>query len=154
MFQNERNYEPAVEALKPALHNLPGKIVAITGLPGVGKTSLGRYLAYRFNVSLIETDLFLRRACGAMEHHEGSIDQVIGTRLDQEDPERQRPVVIEGATVLRLLDRLGRRPDVIIQVINGDAPASNPRLAKELESYEAEYTSASAADLILDFSAS
>ena len=154
MFQNERNYEPAVKALKPELDNLPGKIVAISGLPGVGKTSLGRYLAYRFNVSLIETDLFLRRACEAMEHHEDMINQVIATRLDQDDPERQRPVVIEGANVLRLLDRLGRRPDFIIQVINGDAPASNPRLARELECYEAEYTPASAADLVLDFPAS
>jgi hypothetical protein len=34
MTQIELDYAPAVEALTPVLHNLPGKIVAIGGLPG------------------------------------------------------------------------------------------------------------------------
>jgi MoxR-like ATPase len=52
-------YECAASALAPILDDLPGKVVAIDGYPGVGKSSLGRFLAWRFNISLIETDFFL-----------------------------------------------------------------------------------------------
>jgi KaiC/GvpD/RAD55 family RecA-like ATPase len=63
-LRNVDDYRPVVEALSPVLHGLLGKVVAIDGLPGVGKTEMGRYLAYRFNVSLIEPDLFLRERQG------------------------------------------------------------------------------------------
>ena len=52
-------YVDAVSALKPVLANFQANIIAIGGHPSSGKTSLGRYLAWQFNVSLIETDLFL-----------------------------------------------------------------------------------------------
>lgn len=152
MFQNERDYEPAVEALKPVLHNLPGKIIAIGGLPGVGKTSLGRYLAYRFNVSLIETDLFLLRGRGMTVYREDWINQVISSRIER-DETWQRPVIIEGATVLRLLDMIERRPDFFIHVINDNRPTSASTLAADLECYDAEYAPTSAADITLNFSA-
>lgn len=151
MTQTEQDYEPAVEALKPVLHNLPGKIIAIGGLPGVGKTTLGRYLAYRFNVSLIETDLFLIPRQGVMVYHEDWINQVIGSRLDKDDAVWQRPVIIEGSTVLRLLANLNRKPDFIIHVTNDDAPESSGPLADDLASYDAQYAPASQADIILKF---
>lgn len=145
----EKDYAPAVDALVPVLHHLPGKIVAIDGLPGVGKTSLGRYLAYRFNVSLVETDLFLIRNQGVMVYHEDWVNQIIGSRLDKSDAEWRRPVIIEGSSVLRLLDNLGRRPDFIIHVTNDCAQESTGTLADDLKSYEAEYEPASKADVIL-----
>jgi hypothetical protein len=153
MTQSERDYAPAEEALKPVLYNLPGKIVAIGGLPGVGKTTLGRYLAYRFNVSLIETDLFLIRNQGKMVYREDWINQVMGSRLDKDDPEWRRPVIIEGSTILRLLASLGRKPDFIIHVLNDDAPESGGSLADDLARYDTEYTPASRADITLTFSA-
>jgi ABC-type phosphate/phosphonate transport system ATPase subunit len=52
-------YVPVDEALATLLCGLPGKLVAIDGRDGSGKTTLGRYLAWRFNVTLIESDLFL-----------------------------------------------------------------------------------------------
>ena len=52
-------YLKIVEALTPIMQGLPGMIVTIDGRDGVGKTTLGRYLAWHFNVTLIETDLFL-----------------------------------------------------------------------------------------------
>ncbi|WP_075292043.1 AAA family ATPase [Pararhizobium arenae] len=152
MFDNERDYAPALKALKPVLHNLPGKIVAIGGSPGVGKTTLGRYLASRFNVSLIETDLFLIRGQGNMVYREDWINQVISSRLDRADPDWQRPVIIEGATVLRLLASIGRKPDFIIHVVNHDAPESEGTLAEDLKSYEVAYAPASKADIVLNFS--
>ncbi|WP_428415001.1 hypothetical protein [Pararhizobium sp.] len=153
MPQTEQDYAPAVEMLRPVLHNLPSKIVAIGGLPGVGKTTLGRYLAYSFNVSLIETDLFLIPKQSVMIYREDWISQVISSRLDRADPERRRPVIIEGSTILRLLASLGRKPDFFIQVFNDDAPESSGALAYDLARYEAEFAPAKRAHLCLTFSA-
>lgn len=152
MPQTEMDYAPAVEALKPVLYNLPGKIVAIDGHPGVGKTTLGRYLAYRFNVSLIETDLFLIRRQGVMAHREDWINEVIGSRIDKEDPDYRRPVIVEGSTVLRLLAKMGRTPDFVIHIKNADAPKSTGTLAKDLKQYEAAFSPAEKANLSLTFS--
>jgi len=153
MPQTERAYAPAVEALQPVLRNLPGRLVAIGGSPGVGKTTLGRYLAYLFNVSLIETDLFLIPKQGVMVYHNEWINHVIGSRLDRDDAEWQRPVIIEGSTVLRLLSSIGRKPDIIIHVINEDAPESSGALADDLRRYEDEYAPATNAHLSLKLTA-
>jgi len=149
VFENDRDYAPAVEALKPVLHNLPGRIIAIGGLPGVGKTTLGRYLAYRFNVSLIETDLFLLPNRRALVYRENWLKKVIAARLDKADSDWQRPVIIEGATVLRLLASLGRKPDFIIHVINECGFEGRGALADDLRRYEAEYAPAKEAHLCL-----
>ncbi len=48
-------YLRVVNALTPVMRGLPGVIVTVDGRDGVGKTTLGRYLAWHFNVTLIET---------------------------------------------------------------------------------------------------
>jgi hypothetical protein len=58
------SYRLAVTALAPVLDGLPAVVIAIDSLPGAGKTTLGRYLAWTFNVSLIETDTFMRPSVG------------------------------------------------------------------------------------------
>lgn len=151
MFENERDYEPAVEALRPVLYGLPGKIVAIGGLPGVGKTTLARYLGYRFNVSVIETDLFLIPNQGSMVYRSEWINQVIAARLDRDDDDFRRPVIIEGSTILRLLADIGRKADYHIHVTNPDAPENHGSLADDLAQYDAEHAPASKADLLLNF---
>jgi tRNA A37 threonylcarbamoyladenosine biosynthesis protein TsaE len=49
-------YADIVRRLKPVLAGLPPKLIAIDGPMGSGKTTLGRHLAWRFNVTLIEAD--------------------------------------------------------------------------------------------------
>ena len=149
LYENERDYEPAVDALKPVLYGLPGKIVAIGGLPGVGKTTLARYLAYRFNVSMIETDLFLIPNQGVMVYRNEWINHLIASRID--GPDWRRPIIIEGSTVLRLLSDLGRKADYLIHVTNPDAPESRGSLVTDLERYDAEFAPISKADLNLKF---
>lgn len=137
-------YAPAVTALTPVLHNLPGKIIAIDGQPGVGKTTLGRYLAWMFNVSLIETDLFLLPNQGTLVHRNDEIDRIIKFRMN-----RPRPVIVEGTTVLRLLKSTGHRPDFHIHVTNGNAPKSTGKLEADIAGYNAEFEPQKKADLTL-----
>jgi Fe-S cluster assembly ATPase SufC len=140
-------YIDAASALKPVLANLPPKIVAIGGRPGSGKTSLGRYLAWQFNVSLIETDLFLDDGRGKLVYRSNEIARVIGKRL-----KKQAPVTVEGVVVLRLLAALGRPADFTIYVSNENAPETS--LADEIAAYEAEQTPLQRADFVLDLSRS
>lgn len=144
-MRKERDYAVVVEALKPVLHNLPGKIVAVGGLPGVGKTTLGRFLAYRFNVSLIETDLFLVPSQGRLVYRNEEIARIVAKRVDASE----RPVIVEGSAVLRLLAELKRRPAFTIYISNKDAPESNRDLVADLEAYYAEFSPHDRADLTI-----
>ena len=76
-------YANVVAALTPVLADFPAKIIAIGGHPSSGKTSLGRYLAWQFNVSLIETDLFLDDGRGKWPAP-GSADTELGVLMERE----------------------------------------------------------------------
>jgi len=138
-------YVDAASVLKPVLVNLPPKIVAIGGRPGSGKTSLGRYLAWRFNVSLIETDLFLNDGQAKLVYRSDEIARVIDKRL-----KKPAPVIVEGVVVLRLLDAFSRPADFTIYVSNENAP----EITDEIAAYEAEHTPRQRANLLLDLSGS
>jgi hypothetical protein len=137
-------YLTAVDALIPVLHDLPGKVIAIDGNPGAGKTPLGRYLAWRFNVSLIETDLFLIARQGRAAYRTDEVARIIDRRMQID-----RPVVVEGVTVLRLLASINRKPDFLIYVTNESAPEMRGSFAADLGAYDAEFTPRKRADLVL-----
>ena len=122
-----------VAALTPVLANLPAKIIAIGGHPGSGKTSLGRFLAWKFNVSLIETDLFLDDDRGKLIYRSNEIARLIDKRM-----KKPAPVIAEGVVVLRLLGAVGRPADFTIYAANENAPETT--LADEIATYEAEHT--------------
>jgi adenylate kinase family enzyme len=140
-------YANVVAALTPVLADFPAKIIAIGGHPSSGKTSLGRYLAWQFNVSLIETDLFLDHGRGKLVYRSNEIARLIDKRL-----KKPAPVIVEGVVVLRLLGALGRPADFTIYVLNENAPETS--LADEIAAYEAEHTPLQRADLVLDLSRS
>ena len=52
-------FDEVAQKLAPHLADLPPKVVAIDGRSGAGKTTLASFLAYYFNSSLVELDLFL-----------------------------------------------------------------------------------------------
>lgn len=128
------DYGPAITALTPVLHNLPGKIVVIDGRPGVGKTTFGRYLAWYFNISLVETDLFMIEGQGKPVHRTEDVARIIKFRLNI-----PRPIIVEGATALRLLKSTGHRSDFHIHVTNGNAPENSKKLEADLVAYDAEF---------------
>ncbi len=138
-------YDRAVEALTPTLDGLPGKLIAIDGRDGSGKTTLGRFLAWYFNVSLIETDLFLIEGNG-LSYRLEEIDRIIAARIS-----RRRPVIVDGIAILRLLSQINREPDFLIYLSNKEYEGSYT-LSQDLLRYEDLYKPKDKANLILEIS--
>jgi hypothetical protein len=140
----DEEYAPVVAALAPVLHGLPGKLIAIDGRPGSGKTTLGRFLAWWFNVSLIETDHFLFAGEGRYRYRTDEVARIAETRLRND-----LPVIIEGVTVLRQLATMNLTADFVVDVINASAPSLQPEYENQFKEYEAEFAPRQRADFTL-----
>ncbi|MBT8763182.1 hypothetical protein KFV02_04470 [Desulfohalobiaceae bacterium Ax17] len=115
----EEKYKLVTNELDKVLNNLPGKLVAIDGRDRSGKTTLGRFLAFNYNVSLIETDLFLIKQQDSFTY-EDQINRIIERRLSI-----PRPVIVEGVAILKLLEKLKRTKDYRIYVENEEFEGSH-----------------------------
>jgi uridine kinase len=132
-----------VEAVTPIMRGLPGVIVTIDGRDGVGKTTLGRYLAWHFNVTLIETDLFLIPAEDYLIHLDDQINRIIERRITS-----PRPVIVEGISMLELMKRIHRVPDFSIYVTNRQHSGSK-LLERRLAAYEAAFAPFATANIVV-----
>ena len=137
-------YLRVVNALTPVMRGLPGVIVTVDGRDGVGKTTLGRYLAWHFNVTLIETDLFLIPAQDYLIHLDDQINRIIERRITS-----PRPVIVEGISMLQLMKRIHRVPDFSIYVTNPRHSGSK-RLDQRLSTYEAAFAPSAKANIVVD----
>ena len=137
-------YLRVVNALTPVMRGLPGVIVTVDGRDGVGKTTLGRYLAWHFNVTLIETDLFLIPARDHLIHLDDQVNRIIERRITS-----PRPVIIEGISMLQLMKRIHRVPDFSIYVIN-PRHAGSKLLAQRLSAYEAAFAPSRKANIVVE----
>jgi len=131
-------FDSTAQQLAPHLANLPGKLIAIDGRDGAGKTTLGRFLAWYFNVALVETDLFLQEGA-VLTYRTEQIERLVAQRLAI-----PRPVIVEGITILKTLQSLGRTPDLLVYVTNSKNPGSDS-FAKVFSEYEATFSPHSAA---------
>ena len=138
------SYLQVVDALTPTMQGLPGVIVTIDGRDGVGKTSLGRYLAWHFNVTLIETDLFLIPAQEYFIHLDDQINRIIERRITL-----PRPVIVEGVSILQLMKRINRVPNFAIYVTDPQH-SSSQMMERRLSAYEAAYSPSSAANIVIE----
>lgn len=136
-------YSQAIDALTSPLAGLPAYLVAIDGRDGSGKTTLGRYLAWHFNVSLLETDLFLISKQEELKYYDDQIERIIRVRLA-----KPRPIIVEGVAILRLLNQLSIKPDFLVYVSHPDQ-SSGRTLGPILDRYEADYGPQAKADLEL-----
>ena len=118
--------------------------MTIDGRDGVGKTTLGRYLAWHFNVTLIETDLFLIPAEDYLLHLDDQINRIIERRVTT-----PRPVIVEGVAMLQLLKRINRVPDFSIYVMN-PAQSSGANMDRRLSEYEAAFTPWARANVVVE----
>jgi len=132
-----------VEALDPIMQGLPGVIVTIDGRDGVGKTTLGRYLAWHFNVTLIETDLFLIPARDYLIHLDDQINRIIERRITT-----PLPVIAEGISMLQLMKRINRVPDFSIYVVN-PRHSGGKFLERRLSAYEAAFEPSAKASIVV-----
>jgi uridine kinase len=125
------------------MRGLPGVIVTIDGRDGVGKTTLGRYLAWHFNVTLIETDLFLIPAQEYLIHLDDQINRIIERRITS-----PLPVIVEGVSILQLMKRLNRVPAFSIYVTNPQQSSSRI-LERRLSAYEAAFSPSAKANIVV-----
>lgn len=134
-------YSGVLIALRDTLFNLPPVIVAIDGAPGVGKTTLGRFLAWRFNTTLIETDLFLLQGKGRYEYRLEELGNVIESRMDS-----RRPAIVDGVVALRIIKDLKMSSQFHIHVKSADVV---PPGTDDWHSYVNDFSPEANAHLVL-----
>jgi uridine kinase len=140
-----REFDEVADKIETVLDRSSGFIVAIDGRDGVGKTTLGRFLSWRLNVSLIECDLHLKNGPG-ISHRTGTISRLIAARV-----QRSRPVIVEGVKVLEVLHRAEKKADFLVWV---DSPSygGSDLLRGELSTYESVYGPKERASIVVSIS--
>jgi len=139
------SYNSATAALTPVLDGLPPVVIALDGRPGSGKTTFGRYLAWHFNITLVETDLFLERHQG-FKYRWKDLAQVVSARLAGE-----RPVIVEGVAVGWILRELELAAAFTVYCANNGPSSGNSPLS-HVESYESSFAPRERANLVIELS--
>ena len=125
-------YESVVEWLLPQLHPWRKMTIAIDGVDHAGKSSLGRFLAWQAQMPIIETDFTLVPDQKRPTHNGHLLRTLIEHRHKLD-----RPVLVEGVFVLRQLDAIGIKPEILIEMraIGRDAGSWEQDLAEYRKSY-------------------
>jgi uridine kinase len=126
-------FDDVAKELATLMFNLPPLIVAIDGRDGDGKTTLGRFLSWYFNVTLLETDLYLL-GDNSLRRRDDEIARIVTARL-----ERKLPIIIEGVGVLQTLEDIHRNPDFLIYIRNRNTHWVGGEVAAMLKSYEKKF---------------
>lgn len=137
-------YEDAVQSLAPLLHNLPPRLVAIDGRDNDGKTTLGRFLAWYFNVTLLESDLYLL-GDNSLRRRTEELKRIVDTRIDG-----KRPIIVEGVGVLQILEDIGRQPDFHLYIRNTRTHGGGGPVTAMLAAYEKKFVPWERANLVLE----
>jgi uridine kinase len=132
-----------VTALTPVVRKAHGIIITIDGRDGVGKTTLGRYLAWHFSMSLIETDLFLIPARDHLIHLDDQVNRIIERRVSS-----KLPVIVEGISILQLMKRIHRVSDFSIYVTNPRRP-NDKAMDRRLTAYETAFSPSTIANIVV-----
>lgn len=143
-------YASALKALETILRGLPPVIIAIDGKVGVGKTTLGRFLAWRFNITLLETDLYFAESTATFEYFEYKVEEakrVIEARFN-----RNRPIIVEGVEARKLLAEANLEPKFVIRVTCNQAEGT-PTTNKLWQQYARQYPDLKEGYLLLDLPA-
>lgn len=127
-----------IAELRESLQPWRAYLIAIEGRDGVGKSPLGRRLAWELHVPLVETDLYLAEGEGMPTYHSVELKRVIESRIGI-----GRPAIVEGVFIRKLLANLELRPDYVVHVSRPECEGSHT-WAEAFSAYEAEYPPASA----------
>ncbi len=135
-------FDEAAATLTPLLKDLPSRLVAIDGRMGAGKSTIGRFLSWYFNVTLVETDPFLV-GDGTLARRVDEIARIVAFRLDCKSP---RPVLLEGVGMRQLLEQLKRPADFHVYVENTTCPYETCTAVLE---YEAKFRPKEGAGIVV-----
>ena len=127
------NVKRLISDLRDSLQPWRAYLIAIEGRDGVGKSPLGRRLAWKLDVPLVETDLYLAESQSIPNYHLGELKRVIQSRIGLD-----RPVIVEGVFIRKLLANLDLRPDYVVHVSRLGFHGSHTWSAA-FSTYESEY---------------
>jgi uridine kinase len=125
------------EALTPDRRPL---LIAIDGADGIGKSSLGSWLAWQIGMPAVHLDLFIT-SLQPIQWLTADLKRAVDRRLD-----RKCPVIVEGVFVLDALDLIGRKADFVV-FVKGESSSS---WAKQLRDYQARRSLPDTAHFSLD----
>ena len=109
--------------------------IAIDGRDNVGKSSLGRYLAWQLGLPVIELDLLVHSRRESIEYDTYALGRLVSARHD-----RDRPVIVEGVLVLRALAQIDVVPEALIYV-RAEGQEGNETWRNLFDQYEMEFAS-------------
>ena len=120
---------PVAQALRPYVRRKTTDLLVIYGSLGAGKSTLSRYLAWKFNVSLLELDLFRKHEPGIV-YREDDLARVIKLRQGM-----TRALIVEGYRSLEALEAIKISPTASVHVIQFQDAGIDPlRLIQESDS--------------------
>jgi hypothetical protein len=109
-------------------------------MDGVGKSSLGSWLAWQLGMPAVHLDLFII-SLYPIQWLTADLKRVVDLRL-----ERGRPVIVEGVLVLDALEQIGRQADFVV-FVKGVGSLS---LADQLAEYQERRSLPGSADFSLE----
>lgn len=95
-------------------------IVAIGGAMGGGKTRLSQYLSFKFGLSLLETDHFLRPVETKVGYDYKCIQEILESKK-----KAKRHIIIEGCSILPVLSKFDPS-EIFLIYIENKRPPGNP----------------------------
>lgn len=117
-------------------------LIGIDGRDCSGKSTLARFLAWQMGMPAIETDLLLDTSQQGVTYREDDLRRLIEARLGN-----NQPVIVEGISLLEILEKLGLQPNYLIYTENQSFDGSSTWQDKFAE-YENVYTPREKADFV------
>lgn len=118
-------------------------LIAVDGRDGVGKTALATFLALHLDIPVIHADLLTERDAQIPYYKVSQTREMINARLSAD-----RPVIIEGSLILRLLSLVQIEPDFVVHVEKRRHQGSG-LLQDEFRRYESAFDPRDRADFAI-----
>jgi hypothetical protein len=106
-------------------------LIAVDGRDHSGKTTIASFIAWQYSISVVHTDFFLVKGVTPVSHDHKAIASLITRRH-----ELNRPVVVEGIKMLKVLEKIGCKADFLVVTENSSSDGS---LGDEITEYNRLY---------------
>jgi hypothetical protein len=133
-------YARLADALLPRLIPWRKLTIAVDGVDDSGKSSLARFLAWQLEMPAIETDFFLQSGTSTPVHNIAPVSYLVNARH-----RLNRPVIVEGVVVLRLLASIKVDADILIRV-QCEGRTGNAHWQDAFAKYQTDYPRSVAPD--------